>query len=139
MRGRSRAGSLGVLLTVVVVAAVATGIYLIGSPSEERARRLDRKRVEHLANLTRAVDVYWIRHARIPPTLDELRKEVGDSVTTIDPGTSARYEYQPLEGAAYELCAAFERDSTEAGRLDGEMEWSHRSGRHCFRREARKP
>jgi hypothetical protein len=134
----SRPQVLGVLMTIVVITAVAMGIFLIGSPAEERARRIDERRVQDLASIARAVDLYWTRHAGLPPSLDELGKEPGGNVRSTDPSTSDLYEYRPLEAGTYELCARFAHDSGEAGRPTGDAFWSHSTGRQCFRREARK-
>jgi hypothetical protein len=129
---------LGGLLTIVVIAAVATGMLLLGSPAEERVRRFDGLRVEHLANIARTVDLYWTRHARLPSSFDELRTEPGGNVGVTDPRTNDLYEYRPLEDGAYELCAQFERGSLDRGEATGDGFWSHGTGRQCFRREARK-
>ena len=138
MKKLSRPQVLGGLVTVVVIAAVAMGIFLIGSPAEERVRRLDERRVQDLANIARAVDLYWTRHASLPPSLEELLKEPGGNVRSTDPSTSDLYEYRPLETQAYELCARFEHDSQQAGGPTGDGFWSHGTGRQCFRRDAQK-
>lgn len=138
MKRFSRAEIVGGLLTAVAIVAIAVGLFLLGSPTEERARRLDERRVDDLAALARAVDLYWSRNGRLPSSLEELRSEPGGNVSSTDPSTNAQYEYRPLEAGTYELCAHFERDSPPPGRAISEGFWSHGSGRHCFRREARK-
>lgn len=136
MKGLSRAQVLGGLVTVVVLAAIAMGIFLIGSPAQERARRLDARRVQDLTGIARAVDLYWTRHASLPLSLEELGKEPGGNIRSTDPGTGAIYEYRPLTGA-YELCAQFEHDSGQGGPTSDGI-WSHGAGRQCFQREPRK-
>jgi hypothetical protein len=130
----SRPQVFGGLVTVVAGAAVAAGIFLMGSPADERTRRLDERRVRDLAGLARAVDLFWTRHANLPASLDELREEPGAQFGSTDPGTRDPYDYRPLEHGAYEVCARFERDSQQPG----DPFWSHGTGRQCFRREARK-
>jgi hypothetical protein len=134
MRSLSRPQVFGGLVTVVVGAAVVGGIFLVGSPAAERTRRLDERRVQDLAGLARAVDLFWTRHANLPTSLDELRKEPGLLFSSTDPGTREPYQYRPLEAGTYELCARFEQGS----RQPGDPFWSHGTGRQCFRREARK-
>ena len=56
----------------VVIAAVVAGVFVLGSPADERARRLDRRRVEDLQGIAAATDLYWTRHSRLPASLDEL-------------------------------------------------------------------
>lgn len=138
MRRLSRAQIVGGLLTAAVVAAVAIGMLLLGSPAEERARRLDARRVQDLSGIARAVDLYWTRHARLPVSLDELRSEPGGNVSSNDPSTNAPYEYRSLEAGTFEVCARFQRDSLQAGQATGNDFWSHGSDRQCFRRKARK-
>ena len=129
---------LGALVTTVVAVAIVTGIVMLGSPSEERRRRLDQRRVQDLTNLARAVDLYWTRHATLPASVPELLKEPGGRVSATDPGTSEQYEYRVLDGGQYELCARFERESRDAGSILGDNFWAHAPGRQCFRREPRK-
>jgi hypothetical protein len=134
----SRSQILGSLLTVVVVAAVAIGMFLLGSPAEERLRRLDERRVRDLGGIGRAVDLYWTRYGRLPSSLEELAREPGGNVSSHDPSTNAIYEYRALQAEMYELCAQFERDSPQPTQAIGDDFWSHRDGRQCFRRDARK-
>lgn len=137
MRRLSRAQIVGTLVTLAVTAAVAAGMLVMGSPGEERARQLDERRVEHLAGIARAVDLYWTRHARLPASLDELGSEVGEDLIPSDPGTSASYEYRPLEGGRYEVCAQFDGDSPRPDQGARDDFWLHGTGRQCYRREPR--
>ena len=132
----SRGRIVAILLTAVVVAAVAIGIGILGSPVEERIRQLDQRRVDDLDRLARAVDVYWSRRQQMPSAVEDLR-ETGALVNASDPVTGVPYEYRRLEDDAYELCAQFDRPSSEPGRPGIEGFWSHGSGRQCFRREVR--
>jgi hypothetical protein len=136
MTGLSRGRIVGILLTVVVVAAVAVGIGILGSPAGERVRQLDQRRVEDLDRIARAVDVYWSRLQRLPPAVEDLN-ETGALVNAFDPVTGVAYEYRPLEDRVFELCAQFDRPSSEPGRPGIEGFWSHGVGRQCFRREVR--
>jgi hypothetical protein len=136
VNGQSRAGVMGIVVTVVVAVAIVAGVFLLGSPAEERARRLDGRRVQDLSEISRAVDVYWTRRASLPATLQALRAETGADTTVTDPGTNAPYEFRAVEGPKYELCAVFEAESGASDREVGAAFWSHRSGRQCFERDA---
>ncbi len=127
------------LAITVVLAAVVGALILLGSPTEERMRRLDDRRVDDLQRLERAVNLYWTRHGRLPASLTELSEEPGVDVRLRDPETGDPYEYRVLpETDTYELCAEFQRDSAERSRLNEEIDfWLHGSGRHCFQLEAR--
>ena len=125
------------IVSTAVVAAVAAGIYLLRSPSEERTLRLDQRRVADLRTLSGAVDVYWTRHQRLPASLDELRSEPVGRLDLSDPASSSTYEYRRLADRSYEVCATFERDSSARERPAGDGVWAHRLGRQCFPREPR--
>ena len=42
--------------SVVIVAAIGTGLYLTGSPGEQRLQRFDQQRVMHLTQIRQSVD-----------------------------------------------------------------------------------
>ena len=117
---------------LMVVAGIAGGLMILGPPSVERSNRLDRKRVEDLEGIKGAVDLYQVRNRRPPASLDELAREAGTGITTRDPGTTAIYEYRSLGERKVELCAVFERESTELSMPGGAGFWSHGPGRKCF-------
>ncbi|MFQ5737884.1 MAG: hypothetical protein ACE5JX_02645 [Acidobacteriota bacterium] len=143
----------------VVVVAVVSGLIVLGPPSEQRARRLDERRVEDLRGITRAVDLYWTRHGRLPTSLDELLRESGVNINSNDPSTTQLYDYRVLGDKTYELCAHFQRDSPEPSQPVSKPKeravislddldslpvpatppdkgfWSHGAGRQCFQPE----
>src|SRR5688572_3877367 len=133
MNAATRARLAGTVVTVAVAAAVVAGIYVLGSPVEERARRLDERRVQDLSGIAQAVDLYWTRESRLPASLDQLRSDSGATITLADPSP---YDYRHLEDGKYELCASFEGDSRDSNRFDNGF-WTHRAGRQCFQREAK--
>lgn len=120
-----------------VVAAIAAGLVLIGSPSAERMRRLDEIRVSDLMQLSRAVDLYWKREGALPPSLDTLTT-VPDAPfrSTMDPSTTQRYPYRAIDASRYELCAAFEAEDVDRDYSD--RFWAHGSGQKCFELDAQK-
>ena len=130
--------AIGAVAVVAVLAAVVGGLVLLGPPAEERARRLDERRVEDLRRISDATNVYWTRHMRLPESLEELSAQPGTSIVSRDPETGEPYGFQRLGGEIYELCAAFERDSSSDGQVRGTGDfWSHGSGRYCFQLKVR--
>lgn len=120
------------LIILVVVAAVIAGLFLIGSPAEERARRVDARRVDALRQISGVVDLYWTRHGRLPDSLGALVGEPGVALETVDPKTGDPYGYRVLSDSTYELCASFEMPSPEgAGRIGGDW-WFHEAGTTCY-------
>jgi len=130
-------GSVLLVVSVIVVAAsVGAGLFVLGSPSEERALRLDDRRVSDLHGIKRATDLYWTRNDALPESMRELSSEPGVRVRFRDPATGQPYDYQPLDSLRYEVCASFERESREIA-MDRERDlWAHGPGRQCFRLEA---
>jgi hypothetical protein len=112
---------------LLVLGALGGGFYLIGPPSEERARRLDARREMDLQRLRLAADLYWTRNSRLPMSLDELAKEAGTDIYARDPETGQPYTYVVKGSDSYELCAEFTRESEGRGEF-----WSHGVGRRCY-------
>ncbi|MDA2923313.1 hypothetical protein MYX65_01440 [Acidobacteria bacterium AH-259-L09] len=122
----------------VVVVAVVSGLIVLGPPSEERARRLDDRRVADLRGITRAVDLYWTRRGRLPSSLDDLWQESRVNISSRDPGTAQVYDFRVLGAETYELCAHFQRNSAGPAQGLSRGFWSHGVGRQCFQLEAQK-
>lgn len=132
------------LAVAAVIAAVVAGLLVLPSPAEERARRLDERRVEDLRDIAQAMDLYWTRHAGLPASIEELSREASVTVSARDPDTGQDYELRLLDEATYELCATFEgaRSSAASARARRDRDasddfWSHAAGRQCFRLEAK--
>jgi hypothetical protein len=121
--------------SAVVVAAIVAGVVTLGSPTMQRHRRLDERRVADLRNLESAVTVYWHRRQSLPPDLDALSKEPGLRPNTHDPETGTPYDYELIAADSYRLCAVFAFDSAAnpATRDSAAASnWAHGAGRHCF-------
>lgn len=127
---------IGVAVTAVIAAVVA-GLFVLGSPTEESARRIDNRRVTDLQGVMAATDLYWTRHSRLPSSLDDLTAEPGVRINTVDPGSSVAYGYQPLDSLRYEVCASFERESDQISRDRRTDLWAHGPGPQCFQLEAK--
>jgi len=121
--------TLAIVLVIVVGAAVTAGIVIIGSPSEERTRRLDTRRVDDLQRISGAVEVYYQRHKQVPASLEELSKEPGLSAIARDPVTGQPYGYRTFNANSYELCGTFDRETADMRAADF---WSHGTGTQCF-------
>jgi hypothetical protein len=129
------------LVIVVVAAAVVFGLILIGSPTEERLRRLDSRRVSDLKLVSQGIDAYWTQNKRLPDSLDELLQQPLPKLNLSDkrfrdPMTGQLYEYHTVGEKSYELYATFQRDSARDFQEQNREFWSHGTGRHCFELEA---
>jgi hypothetical protein len=124
------------VIGTAVVAAIVTGLILIGSPTEERKRRLDEVRARDLAQLANVVDQYWKREGKLPASLMALATLPGAAFrSAADPLTSQAYSYRVVEASRYELCATFE--TADAGEY-GDRFWAHGEGYKCFELDAQK-
>jgi Domain of unknown function (DUF5671) len=115
--------------SIAVAAVIAVAFALIGSPSNERSRQLDARRVNDLRQISGVVDVYFGRYRRLPASLHELSHEGGMTVTAGD-ASLGQYEYRVTGEKTYELCATFQRDSSE--QPWGDEFWAHGPGRQCY-------
>ena len=134
------------LVIFSVLAVVVTGFFVIGSPSEERARKLDQQRVNDLQQVTSAIDQYYNLNNRyqLPSSLLLIQQERNVYVASIvDPKTALPYEYQMIGDMSYQLCATFEQDAQNDPQNPyapkaypaapvGPNFWSHTAGRNCF-------
>jgi hypothetical protein len=130
----------------VMAVAVVVGLFLSGSPTQERARRFDEQRVADLQQIAAAVDQYSSNKANIEPmippsliTLTGLREVYVRSIH--DPSTNEPYGYNPLTKTTYQLCATFETDSSKDPNLamdTGNTFWLHGAGLKCFDLEVAK-
>ena len=112
---------------VAVAAAVAAGLWLAGSPLEERARRID-----DLGLLAAALEQHWSRTRELPDTLAALDAPSRRPLQLADPVSEIPYDYRRLGRTRFELCASFERASAEHGDPRQSSFWAHGAGRHCF-------
>ena len=134
-RGRVMA----IVASIVVVAAVVAGIASIGLPGEQRQARLDQRRVEDLQRIVEAIELHHREHGRLPADLATAAARPGWDLA-LDPVSGEAYDYRPLQGDHFEVCAVF---TTDSGQRDGAgwnapLEWRHGAGRHCFNREVRR-
>ena len=116
----------------LVVASIIAGVILVGSPAEGRLQQLDSARIEDLRGIMAAVDSVWVRNERLPASLEDLAGDPRVRVNTVDPGSAETYDYAPLDGDTYELCATFDLESLAPGRRTSADFWRHGVGRQCF-------
>lgn len=123
---------------IIVVTGVAiAGLFASGSPSDERARRLDDQRVNELESISYAIDQYWNQNKKLPATLAELENTRNIYVqSTNDPESGVPYDYAATGDQTYNLCAVFNAPSREDGatNVSGPKSgfWKHSEGVVCF-------
>lgn len=120
--------------SVVVLASVGTGFYLVGTPVYQRNRKADEKTVYNLQALERDVIRYKTEKETLPPSLEVL-KETSFSYVLEDTETNKAYEYRVVSPTQFELCANFKMATSKDDRLKG-YGFDHQSGRSCFTKTA---
>lgn len=140
---------------VVILAAVISGFFIVGSPAAQRARRFDAERISHLQMIQNETINYWAHKDALPETLDDLQNEITGFAPPADPETQQPYEYRATGPLSFEICGTFKTDGSgadpwlsspkflphppypDAPRSPASPQndvWSHAPGRACFSR-----
>lgn len=140
----ARAINWGVALLVVV--AVVSGFFIVGTPQTAREYRVDAERVSDLQSIQSQITNYYQLKRTLPQNLDALNDPLMYVMVPNDPDTGRPYAYQKTGDLSFRLCATFTRESRpgqyraypatavapyEKGVADI---WEHRAGETCFER-----
>jgi hypothetical protein len=131
---------LAVAAGAVVVATVVAAIVVMGSPSAQRAAKLDSRRVRDLDRIVDVIGHYVERERSLPPDLATLAREPGRRLAIVDPVDGSPYAYEITGARTFRLCAVFATDTAKSHegseRWRGD-EWHHGTGRQCFDRKVK--
>lgn len=150
--------------TVFVVLLIVFSFVVMGSPSEQRALRLDDRRIQDLQSIQGQIIYHWQQKERLPASLAELSNPLSGFIVPPDPefAKGLTYEYQVKSELTFELCATFAKPLPEGWReySNGAVpyygdyaskeiavssypypgtsgindSWDHEEGRTCFER-----
>jgi hypothetical protein len=124
------AGKLAAIGAIAVVAAaIAAGLWVAGSPQEQRERRLDERRTADLRSLSNSVSRYYRETGKLPAELDSMVDGRTQSVLPRDPQSGQSYDYEISPPAKFRLCTEFLREAGSDAPLDF---WAHAAGQQCF-------
>ena len=126
----SRVVSLSIAATVLGV--IVAAFVIIGSPAEQRLRRLDDARERHLDEISKAIDRYWDTHAVLPDSLEDLQPDSEAYLQVHDPVTEEPYDYRASGSTMYELCAVFQHETLNDLQGSAKRFWKHKLGSQCF-------
>lgn len=129
----------------VVAAAIVAGFFIVGSPQEERLRRLDDRRTSDLQIIQAQIVEYWRIKRALPTSLAALTDDISGFRAPRDPVTDAHYEYAIRGPLEFTLCAQYfvsskdvrPAEPTRPVYVSGDVyaeNWSHPAGRGCFDR-----
>ena len=119
--------------STAVIIVVFAAFLMIGTPEEQRLRRLDAERVSDLQRLARAVDDYYHDHGELPASLEALVDGRRLHRLPVDPTRGDSYGFEAAGNGSYRLCASF--DSASEPEPVATF-WAHSAGPSCFRFEA---
>lgn len=134
---------------ILIVATIASGFLIIGSPMDARLYKFDDQKVSDLQNIQWQVVNFYQQKGKVPASLQELVDPISGWTLPADPQTGEQYSYK-ADGTSFQLCANFNKESRlgalgvsrpmqsikEPG-VDGDLAfspWNHGSGVMCFDR-----
>ena len=120
---------LAMLASTLVFVAILVGLFVAGSPADERLRRLDSIRIQHLQALNAAIDLHIRRRNFMPTRLADAVDGQQLSILPTDPENGDQYDYIQINSSSYELCAVFASAAADSA---GPNFWAHPAGRACF-------
>jgi len=131
--------------SVLILASIIFGFFLVGSPSTQRSIRLDNQRVSDLQNIQYQIINYWTQKETVPESLDALQDPISGFSMPLDPITNTPYLYQKKSATTFEICAVFDVDSSKDLTSEGIKQsypmrsgsqdvWTHAPGKVCFDR-----
>ncbi|RJQ35089.1 hypothetical protein C4556_01065 [Candidatus Parcubacteria bacterium] len=139
----SRAKTVGLGTGALVLVAIISGFFIMGTPGEVRLLRFDDQKVSDLQNIQWQIVNYWQQKEALPATIEELKDPLGGFIPPVDSQTGEPYEYRKTGTMSFELCATFNAESNKTGSqvsrpypeygVEAEN-WQHPAGEHCFER-----
>ncbi len=95
--------------SVLVLVLIVWSFAVIGTPNEQRAWRLDERRVQDLQSIQWQVINFWQQKEKLPIELKELSNPLSGFMMPVDPEFERgfTYEYKKTAEMTFELCATF--------------------------------
>ena len=122
----------------IVLAIIAFGFYLTGSPSENRLFREDELRVQDLRHISSAVGRYFRDEKKAPTTLQSVFEECENQTAyfcqRLQGAKPGDFEYAITDEKSYQLCTTFERAAPFAKNKprNSNNAAHHEAGRQCY-------
>ena len=130
-----------IIALVIILGSIVWGFSVLGSPRTQRLYKYDEQKVSDLSNIDNSIQSFYSAKGILPIDFMELSKQNYYINTTLDSQTQKPYEYNRTASLTYDLCAEFNKDSTNNNLNTtilygnyGNMSWTHKAGRYCFSR-----
>jgi hypothetical protein len=107
----NRALSVGIGVGVLLIAVIATGFFIMGTPGQVRLYRFDDQKVSDLTNIQYQIVNYWQQKEKLPATLADLNDPLNGSIVPLDPQSGEQYTYQATGKYSFKLCATFNAET----------------------------
>jgi hypothetical protein len=135
--GPVRPSRLARVAGVLTLGTLAAGLFLVGSPRQERLRKIDAKRVDDLVRISSAITNYYQERRTLPQSLEALAEVPSSDVDgTNDPITGDPYGYRTIDSTTYELSATFDTADSATERASDFMRhplfWRHGLGQRAY-------
>ena len=147
------AHTLGWVVGGIVIVSIVAGLFIVGSPLDQRLYRFDEQKVSDLQNVQWQIVSYWQQKQTLPKTLADLEDPISGFVVPRDTQSGEAYRYEVTGALAFELCATFNKESRDTGLMraypipvmepatefpvkgdPGVSTWEHGVGETCFER-----
>ena len=125
---------------VVILGAVVVGFSVLGSPRTQQLIKYDEQKVNDLQYISNEIGYSFQDKQILPEKLLDIPvlKNYGQPSFLTDKQSGKPYEYRKTGDSTYELCAEFNKESTQQNDTypvyggDGMTNWSHPAGKYCF-------
>lgn len=145
-RHPERAKMVGYGAALAIILSIVGGFFIIGSPADQRAYRIDEQRVGDLQNIQWQIVSHYQQKSKLPQSLSELEDSISGYRAPVDQETGAEYAYRVTASPySFELCAVFTKESRDVASISGKpvpaprggienSTWEHGIGQTCFER-----
>ena len=108
-----RAHRVGYGASLLVVLTIIAGFFIVGTPMQARQALEDSQKVSDLQNIQSQIVYYWQQKGVLPATLANLNDSLTNYSVPTDEQTGQPYGYNTQGVHSFQLCATFNRDSTD--------------------------
>lgn len=146
---KSTSQMIGGVVSLIVLATIVSGFFIIGSPQTQRLVRFDQDKINDLSSIQWQIVNFYQQKERLPETLEELEDPLIGFILPQDSQTEVEYGYVQVEDLKFQLCAEFNKESRGYSTDDLRVvkiasspygygleneNWAHGEGETCFER-----
>ncbi|MFA5888785.1 MAG: DUF5671 domain-containing protein [Candidatus Paceibacterota bacterium] len=119
---------------LVILLSIVWGFSVLGSPRTQRLLKYDEQKVNDLASISNKINTYYSQKGDLPVVLADTGLDY--YVPEVDSQSQKPYEYTKTGNTTYNICAEFNKASTEGNQRykypSYLSTWQHPAGRYCF-------